>query len=82
MIYIQKDKRIPTLIELAECVLKNNIFEHNLLFCKQLRGTAIGAKMATPYRNYPNVVRTEKELFLSLRTIIRIKKIISSNCAH
>ena len=29
---LQKDKRIPTesLIELTECVLKNNIFEHNL----------------------------------------------------
>ena len=48
---LQKDKRISTgpLIELAECVLKNNIFGHNLLFYKQLRGTAIGTKMAQPY---------------------------------
>ena len=47
---LRKDKRISTesLIDLAECVLKNNIFEHNLLFYKQLRGTAIGTKMA-PY---------------------------------
>ena len=48
---LRKDKRISTesLIELAECVLKNNIFEHNLSFYKQLRGTAIGTKMVPPY---------------------------------
>ena len=28
---------------------KNNIFEHNTSFYKQLRGTAIGTKMAPPY---------------------------------
>ena len=41
---LRKDKRISTksLIELAECILKNNIFGHNLSFYKQLRGTAIG----------------------------------------
>ena len=45
---LQKDKRISTesLIELAGCVLKSNIFEHNLSFYKQLRGTAIGPKMS------------------------------------
>ena len=39
---LQKDKIIATgsLIELAECVLNNNIFEHNLSFYKQLRRTA------------------------------------------
>ena len=37
------------LIELAECVLKNNIFEHNTPFYKQLRETAIRTKMAPPY---------------------------------
>ena len=48
---LQKDKRILTesLIELAECVLKNNIFEHNLSFYRQLRRTAIGTKMVPPY---------------------------------
>ena len=48
---LRKDKRISTesLIELAECVLKNNIFEHNLSLYKQLRGTASGTKMAPPY---------------------------------
>ena len=48
---LRKDKRISTesLIVLAESVLKNNIFEHNLSFYKQLRGTAIGSKMAPPY---------------------------------
>ena len=48
---LQKDKRISaeSLIELAEHVLKNNIFEHNLSFYKQLRGTATVTKMAPPY---------------------------------
>ena len=48
---LRKDKKIPTepLTELAECVLKNNIFEHNLSFYKQLRGTEIGTKMAPLY---------------------------------
>ena len=36
-------------MDLAEIVLKNNIFEHNLSFFKQLRGTAIGTKMLPPY---------------------------------
>ena len=36
-------------MELAECVLKNNIFEHNEDLYKQLMGTAIGTKMAPPY---------------------------------
>ena len=45
------DKSISTetLMELAECVLKNNIFEHNEDLYKQLRGTAIGTKMTPPY---------------------------------
>ena len=45
---LRKDKRISTesLIEFAECILKNNIFEHNLSFHKQLRGTAFDKKMA------------------------------------
>ena len=38
-----------SLNELAECVLKNNIFEYNTSFYKQLRGTTIGNKMAPPY---------------------------------
>ena len=37
-----------SLIELAEYVLKNNIFEYNLSFYKQLRGSTIGTKMALP----------------------------------
>ena len=46
-----KDKTISTdsLIELAECVLKNNIFEHDKSVFKQIRGIAIGTKMAPPY---------------------------------
>ena len=38
-----------SLTELAESVLKNKNFEHNLLFSKPLRETAIGTKMAPPY---------------------------------
>ena len=47
----REDKTVSTnsLIELAKCVLKNNIFEHNTSFYKQLRGTTIGTKMAPPY---------------------------------
>ena len=47
----REDKTVSTdsFIELAECVLKNNIFEHNTSFYKELRGTAIGTKMAPPY---------------------------------
>ena len=35
--------------ELAEYVLKNNIFKHNTSFYKKLRRTAIGIKIAPPY---------------------------------
>ena len=47
----REDKIISTdsLMDLAECILKSNIFEHNLSFFKQLRGIAIGTKMAPPY---------------------------------
>ena len=47
----RKDKVISTdsLIELAECALKNNIFELDKSVFKQVRGTAIGTKMAPPY---------------------------------
>ena len=38
-----------SLIELTECVFKNNIFEYNTSFYKELRGTAIGTTMAPPY---------------------------------
>ena len=46
----REDNTISTdsLMDLAECVLKNNIYEHNLSFFKQLRRTAIGTKMAPP----------------------------------
>ena len=48
---LRKDQRTLTesLIELAECVLKNNIFEHNLSFYKQLRRAAIDTKIAPLY---------------------------------
>lgn len=45
------DKNISTdsLVEIAECVLKNNFFEHNGEVYKQEQGTAIGTKMAPSY---------------------------------
>ena len=36
------------MLDLAECVIKNNIFEHNNRFFKQTQGRAIGIKMALP----------------------------------
>ena len=47
----REDQTILTdsLILLAECVLKNNVFEHNMRCFKQLQGTAIGTKFAPPY---------------------------------
>ena len=47
----REDQTISTdsLILLAECVLKNNVFEHNMRYFKQLNGTAIEIKFAPPY---------------------------------
>ena len=44
-----KDVSTNTLVELAELVLKNNIFNFNEKTLKQKRGTAIGTKFAPPY---------------------------------
>ena len=46
---IDKNISIKSLLDLAEGVIKNNIFEHNNRFFKQKQGTAIGTKMAPPY---------------------------------
>ena len=45
------DKQISsdTLAELADVVLKNNIYEFDEKTFKQKRGTAIGTKFASPY---------------------------------
>ena len=47
----REDKTISSdsLLELTECVLKNNVFEHNNKTFRQKQGTAIGTKMAPPY---------------------------------
>ena len=47
----RENKTISTesLLDLTECVLKNNIFEHNSAYFKQIQGTAIGTKMAPQY---------------------------------
>ena len=44
----KKDVSTDTLVELAELVLKNNIFNFNERTLKQKRGTAIGTKFALP----------------------------------
>ena len=46
-----EDQTVSTdsLILLAGCVLKNNVFEHNMRYFKQRNGTAIGSKFAPPY---------------------------------
>ena len=45
------NKTVPTedIIKMAEFVLKNNLFEFNSKFYKQISGTAIGTKFAPPY---------------------------------
>ena len=45
----EKDVTTSTLVELAEVVLKNNIFTFKEKTLKQKRGTAIGRKFAPPY---------------------------------
>ena len=40
-----------TLVEFAEIILKNNIFQFNEKTVKQLRGTAAGTKFALPSAN-------------------------------
>ena len=47
------EKKVTTeiLLELAEIVLKNNVFQFNGKTLKQLRSTAIGTKFAPPYTN-------------------------------
>ena len=45
----EKKVSISTLVELAEVVLKNNVFTFGKKTLKQLRGTAIGTKFAPPY---------------------------------
>ena len=46
---VDKQVTTDTLIELAELVLVNNIFEFSDKTYKQIRGTAIGTKFAPPY---------------------------------
>ena len=46
----EKDVTTSALVELAEVVLKNNIFTFKEKILKQNRGTAIGPKFPPPYR--------------------------------
>ena len=46
---VDKQVTTDTLIELAELVLKNNIFEFSDKTYKQIRGMTIGTKFAPPY---------------------------------
>ena len=45
----EKKVSISMLVELAEVVLKNNVFTFGKKTLKQLRGTTIGSKFAPPY---------------------------------
>ena len=45
----EKDVTTSTLVELAEAILKNNIFTFMEKFLKQKRGTVIGTKFAPSY---------------------------------
>ena len=45
----EKDVTTSTLVELAEVVLKNNVFTFMEKTLKQKQGTAIGTKFAPPY---------------------------------
>ena len=47
----REDKSVSTnsLLELAQCVLENNVFEHDSEVFRQKRGTAIGTKFAPNY---------------------------------
>ena len=45
----EKDVTPSTLVELAEVVIKNNIFTFKEKSLKRKRGTAIGTKFAPPY---------------------------------
>ena len=48
---LRRDKKVSTstLVELAEVVLKNNVFTFGKKTLKQIRGTAIGTKFTPPY---------------------------------
>ena len=46
---VDKQVTTDTLIELAELVLKNNIFQFSDNIYKKIRGTTIGTKFVTPY---------------------------------
>ena len=63
-LYSRVDKQVTTdtLIELAELVLKNDIFELFDKTYKQIRGTAIGTKFAPPYAVFFMAALEEKIL--------------------
>ena len=45
----EKTVSTSTLVELAEIVVKNNVFTFGKKFLTQIRGTAIGTTFAPPY---------------------------------
>ena len=53
-----------TLAELAEVVLKNNVFEYDEKTFKQKRGSVIGAKFAPPYTIF-FMIDFEEKMFKS-----------------
>ena len=61
----EKDVCTDTLSELAELVLKKNVFSFNEKTLKQKRGTAIGTKFALPY-SILFMVELEKKILKKL----------------
>ena len=59
---VDKEVTTDTLIELAELVLRNNIFAFSDKTYKQIRGTVIGTKFAQPYAVLFMTVLEEKIL--------------------
>ena len=47
--FIDKTVLTEDIIKMAEFVLKNNLFEFNSKFCKQISRTVLGTKFAPPY---------------------------------
>ena len=63
-LYSRVDKQVTTdtLIELAELVLKNNVFEFSDKTYQQIHGTAIGTKFAPSYAVLFKAALEEKNL--------------------
>ena len=76
---MQRRKKVTTktLVELAEIVLKNNVFQFNEKTLKQLRGTASTYLQVLTYAAFQNVRCILEELQILLPPDKGIKKFFS-----